>query len=239
MNSYENQALRNFLDQLVEVRGITKDPQAATLIDGAVKLQPDAAYLLVQRSMLLDQALDEAKAQIAELQAAQSKGTGGSGGFLNSADAWGNSARSAAPSSAGYRTGEHQARPMTAPAMAAQPVQAAQPAQAAAAPGFLGGGMGGMLGTMAATAAGVAGGAFLFRGIGNMMNPQGAGAGAGDSAGKAAHAGDLDQSASSSSSAFSDMAPREQFLSGRESTAEHDPLADLDSSDFSGDSDSA
>jgi hypothetical protein len=54
--------------------------------------------------------------------------------------------------------------------------------QGAAAParsgGFLGGAGGGMLGTIAATAAGVAAGSFLFHGIGNLLDHNGAGAGA-------------------------------------------------------------
>jgi hypothetical protein len=181
MNSYETQALRNFLDQLLQVRGVAKDADAVALIDGAVKLQPDAAYLLVQRSMLLDHALTEAKAQIAELQAAAEAAK--PGGFLNQADAWGNSARSAAPPMQSARPAEYMP----------QPAQAA-PAPVAAAPGFLGGGMGGMLGTMAATAAGVAGGAFLFRGIENMMHPHGAA----DPASQAAHAGNFNDPAPSS-----------------------------------------
>jgi len=55
-------------------------------------------------------------------------------------------------------------------------------AQGAAAParsgGFLGGAGGSMLGTIAATAAGVAAGSFLFQGIGNLLDHNGAGAGA-------------------------------------------------------------
>lgn len=157
MTPQENQALQDFLNQLTQVRGIPKDPQAEAMISSAVSQQPDAAYLLVQRAMLLDQALNGAKAQIAQLQnELQSRQSSGAGGFLDSATAWGRSATGApqpAPASPAYTQN---------PA----PMQNAAPA---ARPGFLGGGGGSFLGNMAATAAGVAGGAFLFQGIENLL----------------------------------------------------------------------
>jgi hypothetical protein len=156
MNPSDEKTLQDFLGQLVQARGVTKDPQADALIQRAVAEQPDAAYLLVQRALLVEQALGNAKARIAELERQTTKG---SGGFLD-ANTWGNSA---------------QSNPST-PA----PVQGA--VQGAAAParsgGFLGGAGGGMLGTIAATAAGVAAGSFLFHGIGNLLDHNGAGAGA-------------------------------------------------------------
>jgi hypothetical protein len=156
MNPSDEKTLQDFLGQLVQARGVTKDPQADALIQRAVAEQPDAAYLLVQRALLVEQALGNAKARIAELERQTTKG---SGGFLD-ANTWGNSA---------------QSNP-SPPA----PVQGA--AQGTAAParsgGFLGGAGGSMLGTIAATAAGVAAGSFLFHGIGNLLDHNGAGAGA-------------------------------------------------------------
>jgi hypothetical protein len=163
MTPQDMQALQNFLTQLVQARGVAKDPQADSLIAGAVAQQPDAAYLLVQRVLMVEQALERAKAQIAslqsQLQAAQSPPARG---FLD-AETWGNT--SAAP-----------VRPAVSAPMAPtlmQPQFAAMPPQAPPAPsGFFSGGLGGTLGTVAATAAGVAGGALLFQGIGNMMHPR-------------------------------------------------------------------
>jgi len=156
MNPSDEKTLQDFLGQLVQARGVTKDPQADALIQRAVAEQPDAAYLLVQRALLVEQALGNAKARIAELERQTTKS---SGGFLD-ANTWGNSAQSNPSSPA--------------------PVQGA--AQGTAAParsgGFLGGAGGGMLGTIAATAAGVAAGSFLFQGIGNLLDHNGAGAGA-------------------------------------------------------------
>ncbi|WP_156302813.1 DUF2076 family protein, partial [Methylogaea oryzae] len=68
MTPQEQQALEKFLGHLVQAPATAKDPQADGLIQAALAKQPDAAYLLVQRAMLLEQALEQAKAQIAQLQ---------------------------------------------------------------------------------------------------------------------------------------------------------------------------
>jgi hypothetical protein len=54
MNTQEIQSLESFLNQLVQARGVAKDPQADSLIANAVAQQPDAAYLLVQRALLME-----------------------------------------------------------------------------------------------------------------------------------------------------------------------------------------
>lgn len=168
MTPQEMQALEGFLTQLTQARAGAKDPQADALIAQAVARQPDAAYLLVQRAMMLDHALASAKTQIdtlqSQLQMAQANGTNR---FLDADNAWGNSAGRAAPN------------PVMPPAMAA-PVSVPPPPQAAPAPqprpGFLSGGLGSTLGGIATTAAGVAGGAFLFQGIENLFHRNSAGA---------------------------------------------------------------
>lgn len=164
MSPQENQSLQDFLTQLVQVRGIAKDPQADAIINSAVAQQPDAAYLLVQRALLMEQALNTAKTQIATLQRqlSQAAQPAPSGNFFD-ANAWGNSAPAVA-------------RPSGAPMMAAPTYPPAstpsmQNTAPVASPGFFGGGAGSMLGTVAATAAGVAGGAFLFQGIEHLMHP--------------------------------------------------------------------
>jgi hypothetical protein len=169
MTPQENQAVQDFLNQLTQVRGVAKDPQADALIARAVSQQPDAAYLLVQRAMLLEQALNNAKAQIAQLQnQAQAVGSS-STGFLDSGAAWGRSAVDA----------PRQATPATLPASAQSAPQMQSQTQAAR-PSFMSGmgsGAGSFLGNVAATAAGVAGGAFLFQGIGNLLGQHNQGAG--------------------------------------------------------------
>lgn len=170
MSPQETQALQDFLQQLTQVQGISKDAQADAMIQAAVARQPDAAYLLVQRALLMEQALNATKAQVAALQnqvqSLQANASGGarSSGFLDG-NAWGN-APAAAPARA------QPAAPAYTPAPAqpyAAPSYQAAPA-AAPSSGFFGGGMGSMLGTVAATAAGVAGGAFLYQGIEHLFN---------------------------------------------------------------------
>jgi len=167
MNPHEQAILENFLDQLVRVRGTRKIPDADAMIRRAVDRQPDAAYLLAQRSLMLGQALAETKARLAEYELGQEQGS-----FLN-----------AGASNA----------PTTPQTMAAASVpersQASRPGPASALPGALpagappasteplrGGGTGGFLGQAAATAAGVAGGEFLFQGLENLFSPHGASA---------------------------------------------------------------
>lgn len=163
MNANDEKMLQDFLGQLVQAKGVTKDPDAEALIGRAVAQQPDAAYLLVQRALLVEQALGNARNRIAELENQGGKATGG--GLLD-ANSWGNSAAPNRPGNPvpGIGQGGQQ---QSAPAPAAQPARSG---------GFLGGAGGSMLGTVAATAAGVAAGSFLFHGIGNLLGNDGQGA---------------------------------------------------------------
>jgi len=119
------------------------------MISRAVDRQPEAAYLLVQRSLMLEQALQQAKARIAELELTQRPERN----FLDTG-----AANAPVP------------MPRAAATMsAAAPVGAAMPTEPSR-----GGGASSFLGQAAATAAGVAGGAFLFQGIENLFGPHGA-----------------------------------------------------------------
>ena len=163
MNPSDEKMLQDFLGQLVQARGVTKDPEADALIQRAVAQQPDAAYLLVQRALLVEQALGNAMARIAELE---NRGGAAGGGFLD-ANQWGNSAQGQ-PSNPvpGVKQGTYQQNGPTGSAPQAPPAKSG---------GFLGGAGGSMLGTVAATAAGVAAGSFLFHGIGNLLGNDGQG----------------------------------------------------------------
>lgn len=154
MNTQEREQLNQFLQQLTQAQGVQKDGEADALIREACLRQPDAAYLLVQRAMLLDHALHDAQAQIAQLQSAARGGDGG--GFLD-ANAWGNSP---------VRQSNPPPRAATYPAAA--PVAAAMAPQAPSAWGS------GMLGNIATTAAGVVAGGFLFQGIEHLIGNHGA-----------------------------------------------------------------
>jgi len=171
MTPQEQEKLQQFLIQLRQAQGVQRDPEADAMINAAVSRQPDSAYLLVQRTLLQEQALEAARARIAELeQQVQASKPGTS--FLGGADDWGNSARSSpavstpamAPAPAPYQQSPYPQAP------AYQGYEAPQRQGGFSRFGMGGGGGGGsFLGTMAATAAGVAGGAFLYQGIGNLL----------------------------------------------------------------------
>jgi hypothetical protein len=167
MSPQDTQLLENFLNQLIQARGLPKDPEADAMIQKAVAYQPDAAYLLVQRALLQQQALDNAKAEIANLQR-QLQGGAQGGRFLDP-NAWGNSAGQRQQTQAYDTQAASQGYPQQ---QYQQPYQ--QPSLSSRASNFFrggmgGGGMGGALGSIASTAAGVAAGAFLFQGLGNLL----------------------------------------------------------------------
>lgn len=158
MSPQETQLLQIFLNQFTQARGVVKDPLADALITTAAAQQPDATYLLVQRALLMEQALNAAKAQIASLQNQIQLTPPVSPSFLDSANTWGNSANTV------NRPVAKEMLPASAPNQAQLP-----PCAPIATTSFLSSGVGNVLSTVAATAAGVAGGAFLFQGIEHMM----------------------------------------------------------------------
>lgn len=143
MIQHERELLGNFLYQLLQARTDVKDPEAEQMIKDTLSRQPDAHYLLVQKAILLEQALNDAKAQIAALQAQAHPGE--TAGFLNN-NLWGSTPNANPAAGAGT-------------VMPPSPT----PAPSAASPGT------GFLGRAAATAAGVAGGAFLFEGLSSLF----------------------------------------------------------------------
>jgi hypothetical protein len=165
MNQQEREYLSYFLQQLSQARAGQKDAEAESLIRDAVAKQQDAAYLLVQRAMQLEQAVQMAQTQTGRLQAEMEQLRSGTRtGFLEQANAWGRPAA---------------AQPVAGAAVQTQPQAQAQ-VQPAANPASSWGS--GMLGNVATTAAGVVAGSFLFQGIGNLMGHHQAGAGWGNNA---------------------------------------------------------
>lgn len=149
MTREETELLNRFLTQLREARGVERDADADRLIAQAVSTQPDAAYLLVQRALIQDQALEAARERIAALEAQAAKPAPAAGAsFLGGSNAWGRKA-----------TAAHNP---VMPAAAAAPRMAPAAQAGRAGPGFLG--------MAAATMAGVVGGAFLYQGIQGLMN---------------------------------------------------------------------
>jgi hypothetical protein len=165
MSPEDAQLLQDFLQQLVQAKGVAKDPEAKAMISRAVAQQPDAAYLLVQRALLVQQALNNAKAEISALQSQLRAAPQTAPDFLDPGT-WGNSGT--------VRPSASQGAPMASPPNQPQYPQANASSVQAPGPGgvggFLRGGAGSMLGNIAATAAGVAGGAFLFQGLENLLS---------------------------------------------------------------------
>ena len=148
MSPQEKAQLEQFLQQLNSTQAGAKDSDANALIAESVKQQPDAAYLLVQRAMGLEMALQVAQKQMADMQAKidqANQANQANSGFLSGINSWGR----AAPS-------------QSAPANA----MAARPAAAAAQQSAWGSGM---LGAIATTAVGVVAGSMLYQGIQSMM----------------------------------------------------------------------
>ena len=155
MNTQEREQLTRFLQQLTQAQLAQKDSDADRMIREACLGQPDAAYLLVQRAMLLDQAVQDSQAKISRLQDElnQARSGNSSGTFLD-ANAWGNSAVT------------QPGLPLQAPHTAGTVAPAAGAMAPAPAPSAWGAGM---LGNIATTAAGVVAGGFLFQGIGHLL----------------------------------------------------------------------
>ncbi len=175
MNTQEQQMLDDFLSRLAAVHGVAKDPQIDGLIRQRLAAQPDAQYLLVQRALLLERALENAHQQIEQLQAQMAAATPrdpGGASFLNGGLEPG---FGRAPTAPGL-VPQQQVQPPYQPQAQSQAQPsgwrerwfggapaAAQPAPAPASNGSS------FLGTAAASAAGVAGGMFLFNGLGNLL----------------------------------------------------------------------
>jgi uncharacterized protein len=150
MNSQEKVQLEQFLQQLKSTQVGTKDSDANALIAESIKQQTDASYLLVQRAMGLEMALQVAQKQMAEMQAQidqANQANKPSSGFLSGINSWGRAAPTATQS---------------APSNS----MAARPAAGAAQPSAWGSGM---LGAIATTAVGVVAGSLLYQGIQSMM----------------------------------------------------------------------
>lgn len=149
MNTQEQNQLTRFLQQLKEAHVGTKDPEAEQLIQETCRQQADANYLLVQRSMLLGEALATAQTEITRLQRELESSRGSTNSFLGG-NAWGN-------------TSSTLSAPPPRPANSAYTAQITPPIANASSWGS------GLLGTVATTAAGVVAGSFLFQGIEHLM----------------------------------------------------------------------
>lgn len=154
MTEQEREQLSHFLKQLTEASVAAKDQEAEAMIRTATSGQPDASYLLVQRSLLLEQALKNAQAQIAGLQSQLQQRPASGGSFLNN-DPWGQQSARQVPGAGNYSIPSINNFGQAAPV------------------GNAFGGASSFLGNVATTAAGVVAGSFLFQGIENLLGHHG------------------------------------------------------------------
>jgi hypothetical protein len=147
MNPQEKAQLEQFLEQLNSTQAGPKDSDANAMIADSAKRQPDAAYLLVQRAMGLEMALQVAQKQITEMQTKIDQSNKPSG-LLSGMNSWGRAEPAATQSS-----------PTNAMAATRLAAGAAQPSAWGS----------GMLGAIATTAVGVVAGSMLYQGIQSMM----------------------------------------------------------------------
>jgi hypothetical protein len=150
MNPDERAVLENFLDQLVRIRGAWKIREAEAMIRRAVDRQSDAAYLLAQRSLMLEQALERTKARLARYELAKEQGS-----FL---DANASSART--PTLQTMATPSAADRSQAFPPFSVSALSSPRPGVGS--PSFFG--------RAAATAAGIAGQVFLVQGLEDVID---------------------------------------------------------------------
>jgi hypothetical protein len=89
MSPQEHEQLAALLQQLAQTRAEAKDAEAAAMIDHALARQPDTAYLLAQRTLMLDTALRAVQAEIAHFKALLEEVLAARSVTLHRADSWG------------------------------------------------------------------------------------------------------------------------------------------------------
>jgi uncharacterized protein len=169
MTPEERNLISGLFDRLSQASSQAKDPEADQFIRSKIAEIPAAPYLLVQSTLVMQQAVSNAQNRIAALEkqvaeANPASGTQQGGGFL---------AGVASLFGAGQSHGQPPRATPQPPPPPPAPMQPAQPQSYGyppASPQSAGrGGTGGFLQGALSTAAGVAGGALLFQGIENLI----------------------------------------------------------------------
>lgn len=193
MTSQEQQLLQDLCARLTLTQGQPKDAQADAELRRGLSNAPDALYWLAQRTLMLEQAIEQAQQQIGELQQqvkqAQQSQSQGAGSFLSGGlgTHFGRAPERYAEDSGYAANAQPPYQPQYQPQAAPQPSswrdrffgggsapRAAAP-QAYGQPATSAGSS--FLGNAAAAAAGVAGGMFLFNGLENLMGGHHVGSG--------------------------------------------------------------
>ncbi len=144
MNPNEKVMLEKFLEQLKNTQANPKDLDADKLINDSTRNNSDAMYLLVQRALGLELALQAAQKQLTDLQVLNEQTKPSS--FINDHNAWGR-APGSPPTNTALQTIRTNATSQNQPSVWGS----------------------GLLGTIATTAAGVVVGSMLYQGIQNLL----------------------------------------------------------------------
>lgn len=172
MTPQEEQLLDSLIERVNQTQLQEKDPDAEALLNRSLGPNPDALYILAQTVLVQNIALEQAKAQVAQLQqqAQQTRQPAHATSFLGSLLGHRDPDPPSAPVQPGYQPVNPQyAQPQSTQTQFAQPSPQYLPPQyaeppyvAAGPPSFLRGAM--------QTAAGVAAGALAFEGVESILH---------------------------------------------------------------------
>lgn len=169
MTPQEEQLLNSLTERVNQTQLQEKDPDAETLLNRSLGSNPDALYILAQTVLVQNIALEQAKAQVTQLQQQPKRSTSFLGNLLGHHDS--DPPVQSAPQGGYQPVNPQYAQPQYAQPQYAQP-QYQQPQYVAAGqPSFLRGAM--------QTAAGVAAGALAFEGVESVLHGLGGGGGYG------------------------------------------------------------
>jgi len=162
MTSDERTLISTLFERLNQAAAQPKDAEADDYIRSKVSQQPLAPYLLVQSTLVMQQALAAAQSRIADLEKELAAST-------SPRQEPGSSFLAGMSSLFGVGQSPSQPPPRSPQTPPPLPTQSAQPSTFAPPPIPAAGRGGGFLQSALSTAAGVAGGALLFQGIQNLM----------------------------------------------------------------------
>jgi hypothetical protein len=151
MNTREQLLVSRLVTRIAGQADVAKDAEAELEVAALLKVRPDATYLLLQRTLMLEAALEQAQAQVAQLESRVSDLT---------------------REMPGVTAGEVSGRGAVAPLQVPVPAFAAP---AAAQPPLSPSPVGGFLRNAATVGAGVLGGSLLLQGIESMLHGGGGG----------------------------------------------------------------
>lgn len=216
MNTEEKLRVARLVTRLARAPETPQDEDAALELAALLKVRPDAPYLLMQRTLMLELALERAQAELEQLRQTQPQGSAPARPVNAPPSGWQPGVGGAAPAGTGYGQGA-PAGPAYGPGPAAGPAAS---------------GAGSFLRNAAAVGAGVLGGSLLFHGLDSLFHGhQGSGHGG---AGQGLLSGDM-QSPLDAISGNEFLDPGQDPLAGGGGLLDGDMLGDGGEFDANGD----